>query len=107
MRFGAMPTLAYLGHLLSACDAFAPHKFASEATFDAASARVSAWLVQAVLPRIAIFDLQACEAAVGLQAAGEAMMPMAQHFRVSSFGGSDERMKLPPVCSFLGSSSNG
>jgi hypothetical protein len=48
MRFGAMPTLAYLDHLLSACDAFAPHNFASEATFDAASAQVSAWLVQAL-----------------------------------------------------------
>jgi hypothetical protein len=47
MQFGAMPTLAYLGHLLNACDAFAPRNFASEATFDAASAQVSAWLVQA------------------------------------------------------------
>ena len=66
MRFGAMPTLAYLDHLLNTCDAFAPHSFASEATFDALSAQVSAWLVQEALPRIAIFDLQACEAAVGL-----------------------------------------
>ena len=98
MRFGAMPTLAYLDHLLSACDAFAPHNFASEATFDAASAQVSAWLVQAALPRIAIFDLQACEAAVGFQAAGEAMTPIVQHLRVGSFGGSDGRMKNYLLC---------
>jgi len=92
MRFGAMPTLAYLDHLLNACAAFEPHNFGSETTFDAASAQVSAWLAQAALPRITHFDLQACEAAVGLQAAGEAMAPIVQHLRVGSFGGSDGRI---------------